>query len=284
MAIFVSTTFFGDNSSVYEALDELRKTNITKIELGSNHREEPLELKRLGKRNTYVFHNYFPPASASFAVNIASRNPKVKSKSIDFIKNSINICSNAGIKYYTIHPGFLSEIISQHNDMGNRNFDFVFSKHKVSKKEVMQQTADIIKDLHEYAFFKGVNLLVENHGSITSKNDVIFCTLSDLKQLKEYVPDLKFNFNLAHAFLSGIDIKDKKTAEFIFENSVFFEASEIEEVYDSHLPILSAQGKVGEVLKYHKDIFKKCSLILEYRNIKIEEVKRSYDFVSKLLN
>lgn len=286
MSIFVSTTYFGDNSKVQDALKELYSLGIKKIELGSNHspvREKEILQNNRGKE--YIVHNYFPPKEKDFILNIASSSPLIREKSIKFIKNTIKWCQKNHIKYYTIHPGFFAEAISPQGYKGeNRNFDLKFSTPiNRDRQKTIDETTKVIKDLYAFAEKQEVQLLIENEGSKTSPEFVIFATYEELDALSEAVGSiLKFNFNLAHATLAGIDLTDKKTFLHFYRKSVFFEVSEIKGDLDSHLPI-SSKGPISSLVKKYKNYFRQKNIILEYRNVKIEAVKKSYSYVSSII-
>lgn len=292
MAIFVSTTYLGDGSGVQKAVDELTSAGITKIELGSNHapisKNEPLNLPTHGPEQEYIVHNYFPPQENDFILNIASRYPQIREKSIRFIKNSVNWCYRRKIRYYTIHPGFFAEAISQLGQKGkNHNFDLKFSKISTKarkRKRTIEETIKVIVKLYDFASGK-LQLLIENQGSKTSKGATLFDSLEEFQLLKQSVGDkLEFNFNLAHATLSGINIEDKKVFYYIHKSSPFFETSEIRGIYDSHLPLQAGSGRILKLFKKYKELFKKRNVILEYRNIEREKLLKSFDFINKLLS
>lgn len=286
MSVFVSTTYLGDSSSIQDAIDQLSEVGIKNIELGSNH--APVDVKdiKLQLNSVYIAHNYFAPQDANFVLNLASKNPKVRDKSANFMKNTIKICQKLNIRFYTIHPGFLGEaIVSKRRGMA-RNFDFKFKKNITSgtRQKILDRTIKIIKELYKYSRGYNVQLLVENEGSKTSKAFVIFAKPQELAMLKNGVGDsLNFNFNLAHATLADINLKDPRIFSHFYKDALFFEASEIQGIYDSHLPILSGHGRISALLKKYSKYFSKKNIILEYRNINIKEVKRSYDYVNRIL-
>lgn len=291
MAIFISTTYFGDGSSVQKAVNELIGAGITKIELGSNHgsisTKDPLVLPNGGLGREYVVHNYFPPQESDFILNIASRYPQIREKSIEFFKNSVNWCYRRKIRYYTIHPGFFAEAIAPVSHKGvNRNFDLKFKKSSLrrNRKKIIEETIKIIKGLYLFADGK-LQLLIENQGSKTSKGATLFDSLEEIQLLKQSIGDkLKFNFNLAHATLSGINVQDKKVFYYIHKISPFFEASEIRGIYDSHLPLQLGDGRILKLFQKYRELFKKRDVILEYRNIEREKLLKSFDFINKLLS
>lgn len=287
MSIFVSTTYFGDNSKVQDALKELYSLGIKKIELGSNHspvREKEILQNNRGKE--YIVHNYFPPKEKDFILNIASSSPLIREKSIKFIKNTIKWCQKNHIKYYTIHPGFFAEAISPQGYKGeNRNFDLKFSTPiNRDRQKTIDETSKVIKELYQFTDAK-LQLLIENQGTQTSKGVTIFDSIEELEYLKKSVgAKLKFNFNLAHATLSGINLEKKINFQFAYVSSPFFEVSETTGIYDSHLPVYPAKGIIGNLLSAKKTFFKKRNIILEYRNISANDLKSSFESVTKFLS
>lgn len=285
MSLYASTTYFGDGSLIKDALKDLKRLNIKNIELGSNHKKGNDNLI-LDKNCNYIVHNYFPPDQKNFILNIASTSSQVQEKSINFIKNTILWCSKNGIKYYTIHPGFFAEAVSVLGRKGiNRNFDLKFSKSSIKNKDrklIIEKTIKIIGKLYVFAQGK-LQLLIENQGSKTSKNLTLFDSVEELEKLKTiYSTKLKLNFNLAHAILSGIDLSDNNIFRFAYQNSPFFEISEINGKYDSHLPVFLNRGVVGKLLTKRKSFFRKKNLILELRNVQSKHLKSSLDALSEL--
>lgn len=287
MSLYVSTTYFGDGSRVQDALQDLVKLKINNIELGSNHASLQLSELKLPKDKNYIVHNYFPPLEKAFVLNIASTRSQVREKSIAFIKNSIIWCQKRNIKYYTIHPGFFAEVISPLEHGGkNRNFDLKFDQISITRKNrrtSFEETTKVIKQLYLFALGK-TQLLIENQGSITSRNFTLFDSYVELKRLKKSIGNqLKFNFNLAHAMLSEINITNEKVFSEFYEDSPFFEVSEISGIYDSHLPLQPGNGKVLKLLKNYKGLLKRRNVILECRNIEREKLLESFDFLNKTL-
>ena len=285
MSVFVSTTYLKDKSKIQEALDELHAHNIRNIELGSNHTRTDIKSLKLYKDSQYLAHNYFPAEDPNFILNISSQNSKIRDHSIRFIKNTIKLCKKLNIGFYTIHPGFFGDVTKSKNIPKTGNFDFQFKKNASVKTRnmIINETIKIIGDLYKFADKRNVQLLVENEGSQTSSQFVIFAIPEELDLLKKEVGEsLKFNFNLAHATLAGINLDDLKTFLHFYKNSLFFEVSEISGEYDSHLPI-GAKGQISSLLKRYSSYFARKNLILEYRNTNIREVESSHKYVTRLL-
>ena len=107
--IFVSTTYYGERSSVIKAINGLKKLDISGIELGSNHRLEK-SYNFLNEIKFELFsHNYFPPEDKDFVLNVSSNSQTTRNRSIDFIKKSIEFVTNIQMSPFT---SFNSEVIS----------------------------------------------------------------------------------------------------------------------------------------------------------------------------
>lgn len=286
MSVYVSTTFLGDGSNIQNAIDRLHKAGIANVELGSNHGACDVKRLTLDPDSIYIAHNYFPPKDPKFVLNIASEDSKIREASIKFIKNTIKICQKLNIKYYTIHPGFLGQAAIA-KSRGERNFDFKFTKstQAAGRQKIIVRTIKIINGLYQYCANHNTRLLIENEGSKTSPDNVIFDSARELDSLERGVGDrLRFNFNLAHATLAGINLENEKIFRRFYNSSEFFEISEIQGDLDSHLPVANGRGKIARLIrKYSKDFAKK-NVILEYRSTNIKEVNQSYSFVTKTLN
>lgn len=289
MSVFASTTYLGDGSDIQNAVDELEVHGIFYVEIGSNHAYCDIKTLKLHPNTEYIIHNYFPARDQNFVLNLGSEDKEVRKKSIYFIKNTIKICQRLNIKYYTIHPGFLAEAsINPFVNLQQRNFDFKFKKSAPLKirQKIIGRVIRIIKDLYDFAQDRNVCLLIENEGSKTSSNYTIFAQPKELEMLKRSIgKGFKFNFNLAHATLAGIDLEDAKIFYHFYKDATFFEVSEINGIFDSHLPILEQQpNKISRILIKHAKFFSKKNVILEYRNINIKEVEKSYKYVTMVLN
>ena len=78
--LFVSTTFFPDNTPISQVIYECENQGITNLELGSNHiwEENQLEIVKNYVNNNYLVHNYFPTPKLDLIVNIASLDENIR--------------------------------------------------------------------------------------------------------------------------------------------------------------------------------------------------------------
>jgi hypothetical protein len=157
--IYCSTTGAG-KLSAFEIADLLIQSGIRNIELSGgiftdNARKQILELN--SRLDSLLIHNYFPVPRESFVINLSSYNKEILDKSIEFLKNSIDIASELNSKKYAIHSGFL--IDPQPKDLGGL-FNNIDIQDRDKSLEIFKNS---ILELENYASVKGVELLIENN-------------------------------------------------------------------------------------------------------------------------
>jgi sugar phosphate isomerase/epimerase len=83
---------------------------IDRIELSSGVAYQPNLLDRVRATNqtqiTYLVHNYFPPPEQAFVLNLASSGPQIRKLSVDFCREAIDLSSELGAPFYSVHSGF----------------------------------------------------------------------------------------------------------------------------------------------------------------------------------
>ena len=58
----------------------------------------------------YLCHNYFPPPSKDFVLNLASLNQETAQLSLDQVRSALRLSEKLGSKKYAFHAGFLIDI------------------------------------------------------------------------------------------------------------------------------------------------------------------------------
>ena len=283
--IYVSTTFIKDKSSVFKAIDLLKKIKVKNVEIGSNHKYQK-NITRLKKYQfNYFVHNYFPVPKKDFIVNIASNNDQIRKKSINHIKKSISFTKFVGGKLYTFHPGFFSDPSGASID--KTNYDFLFKKKfffdQKYKKNSYKKMVISIKEIIRYSKKHKVNIAIETEGSFKSKDHLMMQLPKDFTFFRKNFShkDIGINLNLAHLNLAAKAFKFKKTR---FVNSIkkYIVAVELSHNYkneDSHKPLL----KNSWYFKFiNSHIPKGVPIILEFRNSRIDDVKSSIRLIKKL--
>lgn len=143
-----------------KASDLFTDAGINKIELSagvflSGDNFEKISL--ISQDAKIMLHNYFPPAQLPFVLNLASLDTEISTRTLEFFKNSIDLSSQIGAKYYGVHSGFLVDPdVAQ---LGN-----AITNKKIANREIaMELFSQRIIFLANYAAERSVRLLVENN-------------------------------------------------------------------------------------------------------------------------
>lgn len=104
--------------TIKESVETLAKAGIKNIELTGGTRYYPeyendlLNLKDKFELN-YMVHNYFPPPTESFILNLSSLDDDLYATSITHCKRAIDLCKRLGSSKYGVHAGFLIDFSAQ---------------------------------------------------------------------------------------------------------------------------------------------------------------------------
>jgi len=279
--IFISTTFFKDNSKISEVLDFCQKNNLLNLELGSNHLWEKNQLETVQnyKNNNYLLHNYFPAPKEFLIVNIASTNSLIRNKSILHAKKCIHFAKIIDAKIYTLHFGFLRDPINK--SANKTNYDFAFNnsdKSKINYDLTFKNLVESLYEIMEYANKHQVQIAFETEGSFNKD----FCFMSQIweyeKLFKIFADDkLKLNLNIGHLNLeiSTGSYTLNSFLSLVKNRVIAIELSHNNGRLDQHLPIKKNEWYWSII----NDInFNNCYQILEFRDTKIQDIKNCLNF------
>lgn len=158
MQIYCSTGGF-EEKPFYESAKAFLNLGIDNIELSAGaHSHDALEqLMILNQEANLMLHNYFPPPSEPFVLNLASKNAHICAKSIDFFKTGIDLSAAVGAQHYGIHAGFLFDLSVA--EIGKQ----INSHVLLNRDEGLEIFISNVNKLGNYASDHGVTLLVENN-------------------------------------------------------------------------------------------------------------------------
>ncbi|MDA9562015.1 sugar phosphate isomerase/epimerase [Gammaproteobacteria bacterium] len=154
------------NKTAYETASSLIEIGIHNIEL-SGGLYDPNQLKNLSKLKDFAqfyIHNYFPPPSEAFVMNLASLDQDIAKLTIEHIKRAIRLSSKFESNVYSFHAGFLIDL--KPDELGKR----VVSRSLVNRDNAMFKFIERLNLLDNYAQSHGVKLLIENN--VLSKNNL----------------------------------------------------------------------------------------------------------------
>jgi endonuclease IV len=281
--IYLSTTFIKDNQKLSKSLNLIKKNKLTvNVELGSNHIYEK-NYNYLKKYNfNFLTHNYFPPQKKEFVINIASNDNVTRKKSIFIIKKNIKFSKKIKSKLYTFHPGFLEDPIGK--NQSKLNYDFVWSKKKITKNNYQIAWGHMLKSLKEIIKFSNKikqKIAIETEGSFKKSHLLLMQRPVEFKNLYKTISpkDLGINLNLGHLNLASkaFNFSRKDFVKNIKNYIVAIEMSHNMRLEDNHLPLKKGRFWYWKILK--DKAFENTPKILEVRNIQTKDLSHNLKMI-----
>jgi len=182
-------------------------------------------------------HNYFPPPTSPFVLNLASESEAVQQQSLDLIREALRIGSRLGACAYGFHAGFYMDIST--TQIGKKIHTSRLNSPIESKRRFIKN----VKKLSEWS--SDINLYIENNvfsfsNSKSFPDQIPFMLLSfeDYKDLRE---ELNFDLllDVAHLKVScqtlGLDFRE----EFfnLIQVSDYLHISDNDGLHDTNGPI-----------------------------------------------
>jgi len=212
--IYVSTSCI-KKEKVKETVIALAEEGIKNIELSGGTKYYPeLESDLLALQDkyslSYIVHNYFPPPTDHFVLNLSTLDDVLYKQSIEHCKRAIALCKSLGSEKYGIHAGFLIDYSVQ--EMGNKIGYRMLNK----REKAIRRYADawnILQDLagpevklyiennvyskSNLVTYEGNNpfLMTDYDGYLELKEHIDFNILLDVAHLKVSVNSLELDFN-----------------------------------------------------------------------------------------
>jgi sugar phosphate isomerase/epimerase len=145
------------------------------------------QLKELPSDLGLQIHNYFPPPKIPFVLNLASDDDCVAKLSYEHVRNSMQLCSDAGLSHYSFHAGFRLDL--KVDELGKK----ILMNKLVDRSISLKLFIDRIFLLSKEAERLGVKILVENN-VLTMHN---FNQFNDNPLLLVEPDEIQYFFSLA---------------------------------------------------------------------------------------
>ena len=273
--LYVSSTFFPDQSRIGDVLGLCEREGLLRIELGSNHSYDPDPVGAVTPFNcTYLVHNYFPAPEESFVLNIASLDDTVYQCSMDHVYHAIEYCERINAPLYTFHPGFLTDPDGSNTDSLEYDFRFVNKRLNLTNYEkAFGRIVDAVSRIVPYARDCGIRVAVETQGSVTKKEHLLMQRPEEYRKFFGlFSPkDIGINLNIGHLKLAsnafGFGIAD--FVNLVSEYIVAMELSHNDGEQDEHRPLMPGEW-YWEIINDSR--FDHVYKILEFRDTPIDSV------------
>lgn len=261
--VYISTTSIINNKELFSVLNRYVDLGIKNIELGSVHNliKEPLLFKFQKENNiNFIIHGFFPPSKNPFFINLSSQNEKILKKSVEFCKNSIEVCRKLNSDIYTTHPGFNKEVTYNHNKAGG--VEIISKEH--DKELVINTSKRTITEICDYAQNYDIKIAIE-----TMYNGESATLMHNPKTFIEFfkgnIKNLGILFDTGHMKANSVNLNFdlKESIEKLKRYIIALHLQEnTNKGIDEHLPI-----KNTELLDlFGKDFLKNKYLTLEGQN------------------
>lgn len=230
--IYISTSCT-KHSKIIDSIRELNDFGSSSLEL-SGGTKPYIELDSdliKAKENLGVdllLHNYFPPPSEDFVLNLGAANDKVYQQSLEHAKRAIGLSTKIGASKYAFHAGFYIDIKVE--EIGKK-----LSPTDLTDKS---KTLDRFCEAHEILVKDAgtdVKLYVENnvfsksnYDSFEGVNPLMLTSLESYKELQEMI-DFNLLLDVAHLKVSCQTLN----GDFEHELNVMFNATDYIHVSDN---------------------------------------------------
>jgi sugar phosphate isomerase/epimerase len=142
------------------AVEELAGLGFRNIELTGGtawYPEITAELKALGARLdlSLMVHNYFPPQSQEFVLNLAVTDPMRQRQMMEFVRQAVTLSRDLGNRVYGVHPGFRQDVGVEQEANG-------FFKAGDPRLTSIDAFYGMLDELNDLACAEGVMIAIEN--------------------------------------------------------------------------------------------------------------------------
>ena len=184
MPLYFSTSCLSNRFSLEDKLEIFNRLSIEYVELGySNDSTFDFSSLLSEYKMNFIAHNYFPPPSEDFVINLSSSNPKILLQSINQIKRSIEFCSDCDINFFSFHSGFRVD--------PDLKFNFPRDNSIEPYEDAFNRFIFSLEEINTLAIEKKVQISIENnvlapYNLIGNKNELLLmCEEWEFKRLFE---------------------------------------------------------------------------------------------------
>lgn len=203
--IYISTGGFRDKTA-NAVSEELFRAGIRAIELSGGAHSGTLlnDLQALTPSIQFQIHNYFPPPSDPFVLNLGSLDPEVGGRSVAHVEKALEWCRVLGGDRYSFHAGFLLD--PKVNELGKR----IPSRRLFDRDECIDVFVRRVTRLAGIAANDGIALMIENNvlsarnAQEFPANPLLMCDPQECMEVMELLPpDVKQLVDVAHLKVSA---------------------------------------------------------------------------------
>lgn len=252
--LYFSTVSLSSRLGYWDALETFEDLGIRCVELGylGDTSIDPVDAVERYDFN-FLCHNYFLPHQKPFILNLASNDPAIRQRSIEYVKNCVDFASDHGIGLYTVHGGFRVD----------PTLDLTFSGEPTPYEEAFALFREAISELSTYAAERSVFLGVENNvvestNMSEGRNEyLMFCTASEFERLFENIDscNLGILLDVGHLLVSARTLDYEPSSFTTLEDDVLaFHVHDNDGKRDAHDPVDESSRSVTFIDRHFGDL------------------------------
>lgn len=158
--LFVSTRCLPGTEPLSARLARLAAHGLRAVELGGGVVCDGPQLDALRHTDLrFAVHNYFPPPSTPFVLNLASGDAAIRTRSMALVRRALDLCAAIGAHLYSVHAGFVTDPVG----FGAHGYRFPAPPSRRAAQDAAARFAEALTAAAEHAAARGVTLLVENN-------------------------------------------------------------------------------------------------------------------------
>lgn len=238
--IFTSTACLSGVQPLPSRIDLYRDHGLTAIELGAGVSVEKRSLSQIAKMEIqFLVHNYFPPPSEPFVLNLASSDEWVRQRSLAFVCSAIDLSARLNAPFYSVHAGFITDP----SGFGKDSFVFPEPDSKDAGQFAMERFVGSLEAILGRAQRVGVRILIENNVcTSTLRGKLLLQTADEFLTLFRHLssPYLGVLLDIGHLNVTARTLSLDRVA---FVNKLTphiraFHVHDNDGTVDMHLPIM----------------------------------------------
>lgn len=274
MTVYVSTACLEERVPMQTRIRQYLDADLQNIELGANVVvSSPRKIVQFHAPGaTFLIHNYFPPPPEPFVLNLASPDPDIRERSIQFVSDALRISAKLKSPFYSVHAGFISDPIA----FGTNSYVFPETASEHAQHTAFERFCSALEIILTEARKLDLRILVENNVCTEElKGKLLLQTAEEFEELFACVPDSNLGILLDFGHLNVT----ARTFEFNHLSFISKLAARIGAFHvhdnnglsDEHKPITADSWEL-EVLQQAN--FSSTPLIVEAKFDSVEELSR----------
>ena len=184
-----------------------------------------------------MIHNYFPPPKEPFVLNLASADATIQQRSLDLVRQAIELCVRLGAPFYSVHAGFITDPYA----FGGTHFLFPDSDGPDAAHYAFDRFVSSLLEVSQYARQHNVGLLIENNMCLPDlRGKLLLQTAHELQELLDAVqaPNVGILLDFGHLNISARTLGVNRL-EFIERLAPYIHAFHVHDndgIDDTHKP------------------------------------------------